>query len=299
MISENKELSLRFNSWLIPLGSIETYISLAYGIPILQPEEEARLAKMFKGKNDISAARKLAFHNLRFVVQIAKKNLGYGLSLEDLIQEGNIGLLKAIKRFNPDVGVRLATFAQHWIRSEIHEHIIRNWRIVKIATTKERRKLFFKLRQTKKRLGWMTHDEAKEIAKTLDVSLKNVIKMEKYMGSSDATTDTQTSSGDKDDGQSLELARALTDERTENIPAVDFEKKFQEKRRKMLFQRAFRALDKRSAQILRARWLGEKKLTLALLAKKFNLSQERIRQIEVQAIENLRNSIKVSTASHR
>lgn len=172
-----KDLIEKSLTALAPVGSLDAYIAAAYGVPVLAAEEEQRLAIRYREENDVEAARKLALHNLRFVVQVARGYLGYGLALGDLVQEGNIGLLKAIKRFDPAIGVRLVSFAVHWIRAEIHEFIIRNWRIVKVATTKAQRKLFFNLRGKKKRLGWMNREEVERVAKDLDVKPEEVLVM--------------------------------------------------------------------------------------------------------------------------
>ena len=272
---------------MVPVSSLNAYISAAYGIPILEAEEEQRLARLYRQKNDVEAARKLAMHNLRFVIQIARGYNGYGLALGDLIQEGNIGLLKAIQRFDPTIGVRLVSFAVHWIRAEIHEFIIKNWRIVKIATTKAQRKLFFSLRSSKKRLGWMNQGEVEEIAKQLGVKPKEVLEMEKRMGQPEMSIDPIP---DAHDEAAYSPISYLEDQRE-----IDPEEHFEELQTGLYnhkkLNNALNNLDGRSLAILRARWLSDKKATLHELAAEYKISAERVRQIESSALQKLRKAI--------
>ena len=273
---------------MVPISSLNAYISAAYGIPVLDAEEERRLAYLYKQENDVEAARKLAMHNLRFVIQIARGYNGYGLSLGDLIQEGNIGLLKAIQRFDPAIGVRLVSFAVHWIRAEIHEFVIKNWRIVKIATTKAQRKLFFKLRSSKKRLGWMNQKEVEEIARQLGVKPEEVTEMEKRMGQPEMSIDPMP---DAHDETAYSPIAYLSDER-EIDPAEHYEDMQSGTYNRKRLNDALKSLDERSLAILKARWLSDKKATLHELAAQHNVSAERIRQIENLALQKLRHAIK-------
>ena len=272
---------------MVPVSSLNAYITAAYGIPVLEAEEEQRLARLYRQENDVDAARKLAMHNLRFVIQIARGYSGYGLALGDLIQEGNIGLLKAIQRFDPAIGVRLVSFAVHWIRAEIHEFIIKNWRIVKVATTKAQRKLFFNLRSSKKRIGWMNQKEVNEIAKQLGVKPKEVTEMEKRMGQSEMSIDPMP--GAREETTYSPIAY-LTDDR-EIDPAEHFEELQAGNYNRRKLDNALKTLDERSLAILKARWLSNKKATLHTLAAQYKISAERIRQIESQALQKLRKAI--------
>ena len=270
---------------MVPVSSLDAYIAAAYGIPVLAAAEEQRLARRYQQHNDIEAARKLAMHNLRFVIQVARGYSGYGLALGDLIQEGNIGLLKAIQRFDPAIGVRLVSFAVHWIRAEIHEFIIKNWRIVKIATTKAQRKLFFRLRQSKKRLGWMNQQEVQAVAKQLGVKPSEVLEMEKRLGVPEESFD--PSDDDWDEGPSFSPVAYLSDQRDID-PAEHFETLQLGHYNRSKLAEALHLLDKRSLAILKARWLSEQKPTLQELADQYGVSAERIRQIETQALKRLR-----------
>ena len=272
---------------MVPVSSLNAYITAAYGIPVLEAEEEQRLARLYKQENDVEAARKLAMHNLRFVIQIARGYSGYGLALGDLIQEGNIGLLKAIQRFDPAIGVRLVSFAVHWIRAEIHEFIIKNWRIVKVATTKAQRKLFFNLRSSKKRIGWMNRQEIEEIANQLGVKPEEVTEMEKRMGQSEMSIDPMPSAHEE---ITYSPVAYLSDER-ETDPAKHFEDTQAGAYNRRKLDEALKTLDERSLAILKARWLSEKKVTLHTLADQYKVSAERIRQIESQALQKLRQAI--------
>jgi len=271
---------------LLPSGSIEAYISGAYQVPVLTPDEERSLALQLRDENDTEAARRLVLSHLRFVIRIARGYLGYGLPLPDLIQEGTVGLMKAVRRFEPDMGVRLVSFAVHWIRAEIHEYILRNWRIVKVATTKAQRKLFFNLRSAKKRLGWFTKEEVEDVARDLGVKPETVLEMESRLANQDLAFDGDDS--DDDEGPSAP-ATYLPDLRMEPAAALEREDTAQDQRERLYT--AITGLDERSKTILAARWLGEKKQTLHELAQQFNVSAERIRQIEKNAMKKLRTQL--------
>ena len=268
----------------LPLGSLEAYIHRVNQIPILSAEEEYSLALDLQENNNLEAARKLVMPHLRFVVKIARGYLGYGLSLADLIQEGSIGLLKAVKKFDPKIGVRLVSFAVHWIKAEIHEFILRNWRIVKIATTKPQRKLFFNLRNAKKRLGWFTHKEAADVAQALNVKLETVLEMEERLNNYDYSFD--GNDNDTDEPTTLAPIKFLEDKNAN--PALLLEASDWQADNQQKLQDAFIKLDARSQDILKCRWLEQQKLTLNDLADKYNISAERIRQLEKQALEKLK-----------
>lgn len=268
-----------------PTGSIEAYISATHRVPMLTPEEEKSLAKRLRRDNDLEAARRLVMSHLRFVVRIARGYTGYGLPLPDLIQEGTIGLMKAVQRFDPDIGVRLVSFAVHWIRAEMHEYILRNWRIVKIATTKAQRKLFFNLRSTKKRLGWFTKDEVEEVARELGVKPETVLEMEARLSGNDIAFENHQDSDD-DDRISAAPAAYLADMRMEPATQLEKEDSISDERERLYS--ALEGLDERSRTILETRWLSEKKLTLHELAQRYGVSAERIRQIEKNAMQKLR-----------
>jgi len=268
---------------VLPTGNIDAYISSAYQIPVLTPEEERDLAVRLRDSDDMEAARRLVLSHLRFVIRIARGYLGYGLPLPDLIQEGSVGLMKAVRRFEPDMGVRLVSFAVHWIRAEIHEYILRNWRIVKVATTKAQRKLFFNLRSSKKRLGWFTKAEVEGVAQDLGVKPETVLEMESRLANQDLAFDGDDS--DDDDAPSAP-ATYLPDLRMEPAAALEREDTASD-RRDRLFA-ALQGLDERSKTILQKRWLTDKKQTLHELAQQFGVSAERIRQIEKNAMKKLR-----------
>jgi len=267
----------------LPTGNIDAYISAAYQIPVLTANEERELAERLRDHGDMKAARRLVLSHLRFVIRIARGYLGYGLPLPDLIQEGSVGLMKAVRRFEPDMGVRLVSFAVHWIRAEIHEYILRNWRIVKVATTKAQRKLFFNLRSAKKRLGWFSPEEVKGVAADLGVKPETVLEMESRLANQDLAFDGDDS--DNDEGPSAPSAY-LPDMRMEPASAVEREDTVTDRRRRLL--NALDGLDDRSKTILQARWLIEKKQTLHELARQFGVSAERIRQIEKTAMKTMR-----------
>ena len=265
-------------------GSIETYIQAVSGIKMLSAEDERGLSKRLLENDDLQAARKLIMSHLRFVVHIAKSYSGYGLPQADLIQEGNIGLMKAVKRFDPTFGVRLVSFAVHWIKAEIHEFVLRNWRIVKVATTKAQRKLFFNLRKNKKRLGWFTHAEVQKVAEELGVSTKEVLQMEARMSSHDQAFDL---SADDDDSSSFAPVQFLEDK------SVDVETEVAnaawDKMASTRLYSAIKTLDERSQHIIQTRWLSDDKTTLQDLADKYQVSAERVRQIEKNAMKKLQN----------
>ena len=267
-----------------PLGNLESYLQMVHQIPVLSKEEEQVLARSFGGDSDLDAARQLVFSHLRFVVHIARGYSGYGLQLGDLIQEGNIGLMKAVKRFDPSVGVRLVSFAVHWIRAEIHEYVLRNWRVVKIATTKAQRKLFFNLRKSKKRLGWFSAEETQAVADDLGVLPREVTEMERRLSARDVTFDPAPASDD--DG--LVFAPAAYLPNPESDPAQLVEQADWQSNASESLLEALESLDERSRDILQLRWLAEQKTTLHVLAGKYGVSAERIRQIEGEAIKKLR-----------
>lgn len=268
---------------VLPTGSIDAYIGAAYQIPVLTADEERDFAERLRDHGDMEAARHLVLSHLRFVIRIARGYLGYGLPLPDLIQEGSVGLMKAVRRFEPDVGVRLVSFAVHWIRAEIHEYILRNWRIVKVATTKAQRKLFFNLRSKKKRLGWFTYKEVQEVAEELGVKPETVLQMESRLANQDLAFD--GSDNDDDEGPSAP-STYLPDMRMEPASAVEREDTIADRRERLLS--TLDGLDDRSKTILRERWLTEKKQTLHELAQQFGVSAERIRQIEKNAMKKMR-----------
>ncbi len=281
---------LALNSQLSALDqSVEAYAQSVKLIPVLTTDEEKALAERYHQEGDLEAARKLVISHLRFVLYIAHGYRGYGLPLADLIQEGNIGLMKAVKRFDPNVGVRLVSFAVHWIRAEIHEFILRNWRIVKVVTTKAQRKLFFNLRSMKKRLGWLSYEEVETVARDLGVSSKDVLEMEKRLSSTDVAFDAPNDASDED--EAFTPAAYLQDCRYD--PAQIVEKEEWEAHGHQQLGNAFQLLDVRSQDIIQKRWLNEEKATLQELAAKYQVSAERIRQIESDAIKKLKKKIKI------
>ena len=272
----------------INLGSpgkdIESYLASVHSIPILTKEQEQELAIKLYENDDLDAARQLVIHHLRFVVHIARSYQGYGLPLADIIQEGNVGLMKAVNKFDPHKGVKVVSFAVHWIKAEIHEYILRNWRQVKIATTKAQRKLFFNLRSKKKDLEWLTKDEAEKIAADLNVEVKDVLHMENRLSSTDASFDTPISSDSDEEvmspSQFLEDKRFSPEDLVANSEAEDMN-------HAALFE-ALETLDERSKDILLRRYLAEDKATLHDLADEYKVSAERIRQIESGALKKLK-----------
>ncbi len=272
-----------------PVGSLNAYIQGVGSIAVLSREDEQALSRRFREEEDLDAARDLVMAHLRFVVHIAKGYQGYGLPLNDLIQEGNVGLMKAVKRFDPDFGVRLVSFAVHWIRAEIHEFVLKNWRIVKVATTKAQRKLFFNLRKAKKSLAWLSHAETQAVAKDLGVSPAEVTEMERRLSSRDAVFD--PGPDPKDDDRIFTPAAYLPS--PDSDPAVLVEKVDWHDDATTRMRQALTTLDDRSRHILETRWLAEEKQTLHQLADVYGVSAERIRQIEGNAIKKLQKQMAV------
>ncbi|MDC3302037.1 RNA polymerase sigma factor RpoH [Gammaproteobacteria bacterium] len=270
-----------------PGKDIESYLSSVHAIPILTKEQEQELTFKLYDDDDLDAARQLVIHHLRFVVHIARSYQGYGLPLADIIQEGNVGLMKAVDKFDPNKGVKVVSFAVHWIKAEIHEYILRNWRLVKIATTKAQRKLFFNLRSKKKSLGWLTKDEAEKIANDLNVEVKDVLHMENRLSSTDAAFDSPTSTND--DEEMMSPAQYLEDKRYD--PEMMVVNEEVEKVNNANLMEALKLLDGRSKDILLRRYLADKKATLHELADEYGVSAERIRQIETGALKKLKASM--------
>jgi RNA polymerase sigma-32 factor len=271
----------------LPTGNMEAYISAAFQLPMLSAEEEHDFAVRLRDNGDLAAARALVTSHLRFVVRVARGYSGYGLPQNDLIQEGTVGLMKAVRRFDPDMGVRLVSFAVHWIKAEIHEYILRNWRIVKVATTKAQRKLFFNLRSAKKRLGWFSKQEVEEVARDLGVKSETVLEMESRLSNYDLAFD--GSDADDDDIPGIAPAAYLPDLRHE--PSLVLEQADNDKYERDGLYAALESLDERSRDILQRRWLNEAKETLHDLAEEYGVSAERIRQIEVAAMKKLRGTL--------
>ncbi|RJG37549.1 RNA polymerase sigma factor RpoH [Motilimonas pumila] len=269
---------------LVPQGSIEGYIQSVNQFAVLTAEQEKQYAEALFHEGDLQAARKLVMSHLRFVVHIAKSYAGYGLPQADLIQEGNIGLMKAVKRFDPGVGVRLVSFAVHWIKAEIHEYVLRNWRVVKVATTKAQRKLFFNLRKSKKRLGWFNQTEVKDVAESLGVAEKEVLEMESRLSAQDQAFD--VSHDDDDDSSNFAPMQYLEDKSSDL--AVNVEQANYESHTSDRLAAAMSQLDDRSKHIVRSRWLDEDKSTLQELAQQYQVSAERIRQLESNALKKLK-----------
>jgi RNA polymerase sigma-32 factor len=270
-----------------PVGSLDAYIDRVARIPVLSREDELALATRFHKEQDLDAARQLVLSHLRFVVHIARGYSGYGLPVGDLIQEGNVGLMKAVKRFDPTVGVRLVSFAVHWIRAEIHEYVLRNWRLVKIATTKSQRKLFFNLRKFKKNLGWLTESETKAIARDLGVTTAEVTDMEQRLSSRDMSFDPAPDADDEEGSYSPSSYLP----HPEADPSVAVEREQWDDDTADRLEQAMETLDDRSQHILRSRWMTEEKATLHELADRYGVSAERIRQIEANAIKKLRGLV--------
>lgn len=283
---QNSQLPVAAPSfWLTPSSDIDLYIAKVRQIPVLEAEQERELAEQLQKHQSLEAAQALIVHHLKFVVHIARGFLGYGLPLGDLIQEGNIGLMKAVKRFEPQRGVRLISFAVHWIKSEIHEYVIRNFRMMKIATTKAQRKLFFNLRSMKKSTNWLNENEAQAIADELDVSIKDVYEMESRLQGQDIAFDPL----DNDEEDSFAPSAWLVDENID--PARSTEREEQTHLMHRRLHLGLNKLDARSREIVETRWLNEDKATLQSLADKYQVSAERIRQIEQQALAELKTSI--------
>ena len=267
-----------------PVGSLDAYIHAVGAVDVLSKEDEQALAHRFRDEEDLEAARQLVLAHLRFVVYIAKGYTGYGLPLNDLIQEGNVGLMKAVKRFDPEYDVRLVSFAVHWIRAEIHEFVLRNWRIVKVATTKAQRKLFFNLRKKKKSLAWLSHAETNAVAEDLGVSTKEVTEMEKRLSARDAIFDPTPSADDERAFAPAAFLPAANADPAKIVENTDWHDNATSR-----MTAALATLDDRSRDILQSRWLTDDKMTLHELADLYDVSAERIRQVEANAIKKLRN----------
>jgi RNA polymerase sigma-32 factor len=266
-----------------PVGRLDAYIDRVSQIAVLSKEDEVALATRFRSEGDLEAARQLVLSHLRFVVHIARGYLGYGLPMGDLVQEGNVGLMKAVKRFDPGVGVRLVSFAVHWIRAEIHEYVLRNWRLVKVATTKSQRKLFFNLRRMKKNLAWLSEEETRAVAKDLGVDEKDVREMEQRLSARDMSFDPTP---DADEEESYSPAMYLPASNSD--PAIEVEREEWEEDSSDRLSVALEKLDERSRNILKRRWMTDDKATLHELADEYGISAERVRQVETNAISKLK-----------
>ena len=266
-----------------PVGSLDSYIDRVSQIPVLSKEDEVALAVRFRSEADLDAARQLVLSHLRFVVHIARGYLGYGLPMGDLVQEGNVGLMKAVKRFDPGVGVRLVSFAVHWIRAEIHEYVLRNWRLVKVATTKSQRKLFFNLRKMKKNLAWLSEAETAAVARDLGVDVADVREMEQRLSARDMSFDPTPES---DEEETYSPAMYLPASNAD--PAIEVENEEWEEDSTERLELALEKLDERSRSILKRRWMTDDKATLHELADEYGISAERVRQVESNAINKLK-----------
>ncbi|PPD33586.1 MAG: RNA polymerase sigma factor RpoH [Methylomonas sp.] len=280
----NNMLALPIN---LSVGTFDSYLSIVARMPKLTAEQEYDLAVRYRDEADLDAARELVMSNLRFVAHVARGYAGYGLPLADIVQEGNIGLMKAVKRFDPDMGVRLVSFAVHWIKAEIHEFVIKNWRIVKVATTKAQRKLFFNLRKLKKDLSYLSPDDAEAIAENLDVDVKTVMEMERRLDGRDVSLDPMVD----DDGDDSSVAPIAYLEQLNADPALLLENTDWQDRKEDLLSDAMSNLDERSRDILTSRWLADEKATLHELAARYNVSAERIRQLEQNAMKKLKAAV--------
>jgi len=272
-----------------PVGSLDSYIDRVSQIPVLSKEDEVALAVRFRSEADLDAARQLVLSHLRFVVHIARGYLGYGLPMGDLVQEGNVGLMKAVKRFDPGVGVRLVSFAVHWIRAEIHEYVLRNWRLVKVATTKSQRKLFFNLRKMKKNLAWLSEAETAAVARDLGVDVADVREMEQRLSARDMSFDPTPES---DEEESYSPAMYLPAHNAD--PAIEVENDEWEEDSTERLSMALEKLDERSRSILKRRWMTDDKATLHELADEYGISAERVRQVESNAISKLKGLMAVA-----
>jgi RNA polymerase sigma-32 factor len=271
-----------------PLGSFDAYVDRVTRIPVLSREDEQALAQRLRDQGDVEAARALVLSHLRFVVHIARGYAGYGLPMGDLVQEGNIGLMKAVKRFDPDMGVRLVSFAVYWIRAEIHEYVLRNWRLVKVATTKAQRKLFFNLRRLKKGLGWLSADETAAVARDLGVTAEEVTEMEQRLSARDVAFDPVAVDGEDEESYSPATYLPAPDA----DPAIQAENEEWDVDSHTRLTQALERLDPRSRDILASRWMGDsEKATLHDLAARYGVSAERIRQLEANAIKKLRGAM--------
>lgn len=281
--STHKALS---NTMLVPQGNLDSYIRMANQYPMLTPDQEKELAERYYYDEDLEAAKQLILSHLRFVVHIARGYLGYGLPLADLIQEGNIGLMKAVKRFNPEVGVRLVSFAVHWVKAEIHEYVLRNWRIVKVATTKAQRKLFFNLRKNKQRLEWFNEADIQRVADELGVTPNDVKEMESRMTGQDMAFDLPV--GDESD-EAYVPSMYIEDDQSNFADDLEDEQHSGQATAQLAY--ALAQLDERSQDIIKTRWLDDNKATLHELAAKYNISAERVRQLETQALKKIKEAI--------
>jgi len=290
---DTMQLVARRNDFLLsgPIGSFDAYLDRVSRIPVLTREREQELAARFHDEGDLDAARELVLSHLRFVVHVARGYGGYGLPLADIVQEGNVGLMKAVKRFDPTMGVRLVSFAVHWIRAEIHEYVLRNWRLVKVATTKAQRKLFFNLRRMKKNLAWLTHDETQAVARDLGVRPEEVTEMEQRLSSRDLSFDPVP---DLDDDEGYGPAAYLP--APDADPAEQVAEAEAQADTNQHLAHAIEALDARSRDIVQRRWVSEEKATLHDLAGKYGVSAERIRQIESAALRKLRGALTAAAA---
>ena len=272
-----------------PIGSFDAYLERVGRVPVLSRDQEQELAQRFRRDNDLDAARELVLSHLRFVVHIARGYAGYGLSMNDLVQEGNIGLMKAVKRFDPTVGVRLVSFAVHWIRAEIHEYVLRNWRLVKVATTKSQRKLFFNLRKMKKNLAWLSEAETQAVARDLGVEVSDVREMEQRLSARDMSFD-PAPEADEDENYSpaMYLPASNAD------PALEVEREEWDENSSDRLELALERLDERSRSIVKRRWMTDNKATLHELADEYGISAERVRQVETNAINKLKGLMAVA-----
>lgn len=282
------------NSLALPITltseNFDSYLNVVGQTNKLNAEEERELARLYRDNEDLDAAKQLVMANLRFVAHVARGYNGYGLPMNDIVQEGNIGLMKAVKRFDPEVGVRLVSFAVHWIRAEIHEYVIKNWRIVKVATTKSQRKIFFNLRKSKKQLGWLSKQEAEAIAENLNVDLKTVYEMETRLDGKDIAFDLP----DSDTSDDALYAPVSFLQQHNADPAQLLENADWQGHKKNLLTNALQGLDERSQDIVSNRWLTEKKMTLHELAERYNVSAERIRQLEKNAMNKLKGAVSIA-----
>lgn len=270
----------------VPQGNLDSYIRIANQYPILSAEQEKELAERYYYDEDLEAAKQLILSHMRFVIHIARGYLGYGLPLADLIQEGNIGLMKAVKRFDPNVGVRLVSFAVHWVKAEIHEYVLKNWRIVKVATTKAQRKLFFNLRKNKHRLAWFNEDEIQKVADDLGVSPQEVREMESRMTGQDLGFDLPVG---EDDSEVYTPSMYLEDNSSNFADELEDEEQMGEATAQLAY--ALSTLDERSQDIIKTRWLDENKATLQELADKYGISAERVRQLENAALKKIKDAV--------
>jgi RNA polymerase sigma-32 factor len=282
------------NSLALPITltaeNFDSYLNIVGQTNKLNAEEERTLARRYRDEEDLDAAKQLVMANLRFVAHVARGYNGYGLPMNDIVQEGNIGLMKAVKRFNPDLNIRLVSFAVHWIRAEIHEYVIKNWRIVKVATTKSQRKIFFNLRKSKKNIGWLSKDEAEAIAENLNVDLKTVYEMETRLDGKDMAFDLPESDSNE---ESFSAPISYLEQHNAD-PALMLENEDWKEHKESLLSNAIQDLDERSQDIVTSRWLTEKKLTLHELAERYNVSAERIRQLEKNAMKKLKGAVSIA-----